>query len=77
MKNVKQEVLQSRFVQSEHLDFLQNIQIKLIDKTPASDHTKWKFFSIKTFKTLYTDGLNIGCNYKETLQNFIDFYITD
>lgn len=64
MENEKQEILQSRLVQSEYLDFLQNTQIKLIDKTPASGHTKWKFFSIKTIKTLYTDGLNTGSNHK-------------
>ena len=59
MENVKQKILQSHFLQLDHQDFLKDIKVRLTDKTQASDPTK----RMKTFRTLYPDGLNIESDY--------------
>ena len=63
MKNVKQKVLQSHFLQRDHKDFLKDVEVRLIDKTQVSDPTKRKFYWIRTLRTLYPDGLNIESDY--------------
>ena len=40
MENVKQELLQSHFLQPDHKGFLKDVQVSLIDKTQASYPTK-------------------------------------
>ena len=40
MKNVKQKFLQSHFLQRDHQGFLKDVEVRLTDKTQASDPTK-------------------------------------
>ena len=54
MENVKQKFLQSHFLQDDHKGFLEDVEVRLIDKTQGSD---------PTLKTLYPDGLNIESDY--------------
>ena len=43
MKNAKQKFLQSHFLQRDHQGFLKDVEVRLIDKTQASDPTKREF----------------------------------
>ena len=63
MENVKQKFLQSYFLQRDHQGFLKDVEVRLIDKTQASDPTKREFYWIRTLRTLYPDGLNIESDY--------------
>ena len=63
MENVKQKFLQSHFLQRDHQGFLKDVEVRLIDKTQASDPTKKKFYWMRTLRTLYPDGLNIESDY--------------
>ena len=56
MENVKQKFLQSHILQR---GFLKDVEVQLIDKTQASNPTKREFYWMRTFRTLYPDGLNI------------------
>ena len=53
MENVKQKFLQSHFLQRD-----QDVEVRLIDKTQASDPTKREFYWMRTLTTLYPDGRN-------------------
>ena len=55
MENVKQKFLQSQFLQRDHQGFLKDAEVRLIDKTQASDPTKREFHWMRT----HPDGLNI------------------
>ena len=59
MENVKQKFLQSHFFQDDHKGFLEDVEVRLIDKTQGSDPTKREYYLVRTLKTLYPDGLNI------------------
>ena len=59
MENVKQKFLQSHFLQDDHKGFLEDVEVRLIDKTQGSDPTKREYCRMRTLKTLYLDGLNI------------------
>ena len=59
MENVKQKFLQSHILQQDHKGFLKDVEVQLIDKTQASDPNKREFYWMRTFRTLYPDGLNI------------------
>ena len=63
MENVKQKFLQSHFLQRDHQGFLKDVEVRLIDKTQASDPTKREFYWMRTLRTLYLDGLNIKSDY--------------
>ena len=63
MENVKQKFLQSYFLQRDHQGFLKDVEVRLIDKTQASDPTKIEFYWMRTLRTLYSDGLNIESDY--------------
>ena len=63
MENVKQKFLQSHFLQHDYQGFLKDVEVRLIDKTQASDPTKREFYWIRTLRTLYPDGLNIESDY--------------
>ena len=64
MENVKQMFLQSHFQQDDHKGFLEDVEVKLIDKTQGSDPTKPEYYWMKTLTTLYPDGLNIESDYQ-------------
>ena len=55
--------LQSHFLPNDHKGFLEDVEVRLIDKTEGSDPTKWKYYWMRTLKTLYPDGLNIENDY--------------
>ena len=40
MENVKRKFLQNHFLQDDHKDFLENVEVRLSDKTQCSDPTK-------------------------------------
>ena len=63
MENVKQKFLQSQFLQDDRKGFLEDVEVRLIDKTQGSDHTKREYYWMRTLKTLYPDGLNIESDY--------------
>ena len=63
MENVKQKFLQNHFLQRDFQGFLKDVEVRLIDKTQASDPTKWEFYWMRTLRTLYPDGLNIESDY--------------
>ena len=63
MENVKQKFLQSHFLQEEHKGFLENFEVRLIDKTQGSDPIKREYYWMRTLKTLYPDDLNIDSDY--------------
>ena len=44
MKNVEQKFLQSHFLQRDLQGFLKDVEVRLIDKTQASDPTKKEFY---------------------------------
>ena len=43
--------------------FVKDVEVRLIDKTRASDSGKREFCWMRTLKTLYPDGLNIESDY--------------
>ena len=61
MENVKQMFLD--FLQDDHKGFLEDVEVRLIDKTQGSDPTKREYYWMRTIKTLHTDGLNIERDY--------------
>ena len=63
MENVKQKFLQNHFLQRDRQGLLKDAEVRLIDKTQASDHSKIDFYWIRTLRTLYPDGLNIESDY--------------
>ena len=44
MENVKQKFLQSHFLQQDHKGFLQDVEVRLIDKTKGYDPTRREFY---------------------------------
>ena len=58
MENVKQ-----KFLQGGPKGFLEDVEVRLIDKTQGSDPTKREYYWMRTLKTLYPDGLNIESDY--------------
>ena len=44
MENVKQQFLQSHFLQQNHKVFLKYVEVRLIDKTKGSDPAKREFY---------------------------------
>ena len=63
MENVKQKCLQTHILQCYHQGCLKDVEVRLTDKTQASDPTKTKFYWMRTLKTLYPDSLNIERDY--------------
>ena len=63
MENVKQKFLQSHFLQHHHQSFSKEVEVRLIDKTQASNPTKREFYCMRTLRTLYPGGLNIESDY--------------
>ena len=61
IEKVKQKFLQSHFLHDK--GFLEDVQVRLIDKTQGSDPTKREYYWMRTLKTLYPDGLNIESDY--------------
>ena len=65
MENVKQKVFEKSFLQRHlhHQDFLKDVEVRLIDKTQASDPTKREFYWMRKLRTLHLDVLNIESDY--------------
>ena len=63
MENVKQKLLQSHFLRDDHKIFLEDVKVRLIDKTQGSGSTKQEYYKMRTLQTLYLDGLNIENDY--------------
>ena len=63
MENVKQKFLSSHFLQDDYKGFLEDVEVRLTDKTQGSDPTKGKYYWMRTLKTLYPNGLNIESDY--------------
>ena len=45
------------FLQRDHQGFLKDVEVRLIDKTQASDPTKREFYWMRTLRSLYPDDL--------------------
>ena len=52
MKNVKQKVLQGHILQDDHKAFLEDVEVRLIDK--GSDPTKSEYYWMRTLEKLCT-----------------------
>ena len=52
--------LQSHFLQDDHKGFLEDVEVRLIDKAQGSDPTKREYYWMRTLKTLYPADLNIA-----------------
>ena len=63
MENVKQKFLETYFLQDDHKVFLEDVEVRLIDKTQGSDPTKREYYWMRTLKTLHPDGLNVESVY--------------
>ena len=59
MENVKQ----GHYLQDDHKSFLEDVEVRLIDKTQGSDPTKREYYWMRTLKILYPYGLNIESDY--------------
>ena len=51
-----------------HQGFLKDVEVRLIDKTQASELTKRKFYWMRTLRTLYLDGRNVESDYLGTTE---------
>ena len=49
MENVKEKFLRSHFLQDDHKGFLEDVEVRLIDKTQGFDHTKREYYWMGTF----------------------------
>ena len=63
MENVKQKFLQSHVLQDDQKVFLEDVEVRLTDKTQGSDPTKREYYWMRTLKTLHPDGLNVESVY--------------
>ena len=63
IENVKQKSLQSYFLQDDHKSFLEDVEVRLIDKTHGSHPIKREYYWMRTLKTFYPDGLNSERDY--------------
>ena len=63
MENVKQKFLQSHFLHRDHQGFRKDLEVRLIDKTQASDPTKREFSWMRTLRNLSPAGFNIESDY--------------
>ena len=43
--------------------FLEDVEVRMIDKTQDPDPAKTEYYWMKTFKTFFSDGLNIQRDY--------------
>ena len=43
--------------------FLEDVEIRLLDKTQGSDPTKQEYYWMRTLKTFFPHGLNVESNY--------------
>ena len=48
--------------------FHKDVEVRLIDKTQASDPTKSEFYWMRTLRILYPDGLNIESDYQQSFR---------
>ena len=44
MENIKQKLFQSLFLKSYHRGFVEDVEVRLTDKTQASDPIKLEFY---------------------------------
>ena len=51
------ESVTKSFLQRDHQGFLKDVEVRLIDKTQASDPTKREFYWMRTLRSLYPDDL--------------------
>ena len=63
VENVKQTFLQSLLLEDDHKGFLEDVEVRLINKTQGSGPTNREYYWMRTLKTLYPDGLNIESDY--------------
>ena len=54
-KVLNKNFLRSHFLQDDHKGFLENVEVRLIDKTQGTDSTKREYYWMRTLKTLYPD----------------------
>ena len=63
IENVKQKSWQSYFLQDDHKSFLEDVEVRLIDKTQGSHPNKREYYWMRTLKTFYPNGLNSERDY--------------
>ena len=51
------------FLQRCQQGFLKDVEVRLIDKTQASDPTKEEFYWMRTLKNLYPESVKIESDY--------------
>ena len=58
MENVKQKFLQIHPLQDDHKRSLEDVEVRLIDKTQEFDPSKREYYWLRILKTLWRDGAN-------------------
>ena len=67
MENVKQKFLQSHLLQRDHQGFVKDVEVRLIDRTQASNPTKREFYWMRTLRTFPVGTrpkMNVFCTFK-------------
>ena len=59
MENVKPIFFQRLLLQNDQQGFLENVEVRLTDKTQDSDTTQRGFYWMRTLGTFYPDGINL------------------
>ena len=59
IKSCKQQFIQNYIFQNGHTGFLVHVEVALIDKNQDPEPTKREYYWLRTFKTLYFDGLSL------------------
>ena len=64
MESAKQQFLQSHVLLDAHKYFLEDFEVRQIDKTQSSYLTKREYQQMRTLKNLNPDDLNFERNYQ-------------
>ena len=64
MESAKQKFLQSHVLLDVHKYFLEDVEVRQIDKTQSSYLTKREYQQMRTLKNLNPDDLNIERDYQ-------------
>ena len=73
MKNVNERFLQSQILQRDYQDFLEDVEVRLIDEKQSSGPNKSEFYQMRTVRYLYPDGLSIDIHHNLLLSLLCTF----
>ena len=73
MKNVNERFLQSQILQRDYQDFLEDVEVRLIDEKQSSGPNKSEFYWMRTVRYLYLDGVSIDIHHNLLLSLLCTF----